>query len=393
MSIHLDKKISLVKDKTIALVLDGFINGLGIVRSLKVDTSIYTVVLCKKGSALAVSNKVDLVFYYHSNEEFISLLQKLSNVAGLVIPYYCNDENLKAICKEAQHLKQFKLFPFDLDILTKEKQLELCKELGINIPSTDFIQHETDFLSMFKEGTTYIIRPSFRRKNEKLFKAKISQELETLLVYINKCLILDIPAVVSEYIPGDDTTLYTLGGYAHDGELVCPFTGRKISQRPRYNGVASIAEAIECPEIETIGKTFLKRISFTGIFQIEFKYNAQNDTYYFIEFNPRNWSWGYVATNQGRNLPLHKFYIESNSGKDAFTAGNPPRGVTSYFWAEGILYNLIIDRWFGVLPIAFKHLLSRKLTYAIYHKNDPKPFFKYLHNTLFFGLRLRKELR
>ena len=394
MSINLDKKLSLVKDKTIALVLDGFINGLGIVRSLKVDPTIYTVVICKKGAALGVSNKVDLVFNYASNDEFLSHLKAINNAAKLVIPYYCNDENLKTIFKEAQHLENFKLFPFDMDILTKEKQLELCKEIGITIPSTDFINNEADFLSMFQEGTSYIIRPSFRRKNEALFKAKISRDKQTLWIFINKCLLLDIPAVISEYIPGDDTTLYTLGGYAHKGNLVCPFTGRKISQRPRYNGVASIAEAIECLEIETIGKAFLKTISFTGIFQIEFKYNTQNNTYYFIEFNPRNWSWGYVATNQGRNLPLHKFYVETNSNKDASqNTGKAPLGFTSYFWSEGILYNLVIDRWFGVIPIAFKHLLSRKLTYAIYHKNDPKPFFRYLRNTLSFGLRLRKELR
>ena len=58
-----------LKNIEIALILDGFINGLGIVRSLKMAENIPVAILCKKGAALAQSNKIDFIFYYRDYKE------------------------------------------------------------------------------------------------------------------------------------------------------------------------------------------------------------------------------------------------------------------------------------------------------------------------------------
>lgn len=383
-------------NKDIALVMDGFINGYGIVRSLKKNNSIFIVVLCKKGAALSKSNLINACLTYETENELNNILVEVNSTAKSVVPYYCSDANLKIVLDLKSKLSRFYIHNLDEAILTKEHQLNIAEKVSIDIPQSWIIRTSSDIDNLIDPAETYIVKPTeAAANNQSLFKAKISNDKNTLLKYINKCIDANVPALLSIYIPGDDTSLYTFGGYAFNGELITPFAGKKISQRPRYNGVASMAESIEDNLLIEIGSRFIKEIAFTGIFQIEFKVVLEKNKYYFIEFNPRNWSWGYVATVNGKNLPLSKFQNETLLLKNkSFKKTELPKGKSNfYFWAEGIIYNLVIDKWFGIIPIALKKLMQNKVTFAFFNLKDPKPYFRYLTNLLLYALKLRKGLR
>ncbi|MDB4175822.1 hypothetical protein N9766_05655 [Flavobacteriaceae bacterium] len=381
------KEVSQTKNTKIALVLDGFINGLGIVRSLKKAKGITVAILCKKGAALAYSNHVDYIYYYDNDKEFEEQLFLINTSFTQVIPYYCKDNHLKKVFSLKEKLSNFKIFHFDLNLLEKNAQMLLCEKTNVRYPKSYFVSNEKEFDALAFEDITYIIKPVSSSK-ENPFKTKITSDIVLLKKYTMQCIALNIKAIISNYIPGDDRSLITLGGYSNNGMLEMSFCGRKIAQRPKNNGVASVAESINDTEIIEIGKKFLSVTTFTGIFQIEFKLSPDN-TYYFIEFNPRNWSWGYVSTIVGKNLALKKYNTETNNHIKDTTIAVP----NFYLWTEGVFYNLFKDKWLGGITRALKLLCTKKVTFAIFSWNDPKPFFKYLLNLILFAFKLRKEIR
>lgn len=376
-----------LKNIEIALILDGFINGLGIVRSLKMAENIPVAILCKKGAALAQSNKIDFIFYYRDYKEFEQQLLKINEIFKSVIPYYCKDNHLKIVFDLKDVLTNFKIYDFDLTLLEKNAQIELCQKTKVLYPRSYFVSSMQEFDALQLKDKTYIIKPvSSNSKNP--FKTKISSNIEELKKYAMQCIDLEIKAIISHYIPGDDKSLITLGGYSNNGKLQKYFCGRKIAQRPKNNGVASVAESITDSEIIEIGKKFLSGTTFTGIFQIEYKRSPDNQ-YYFIEFNPRNWSWGYVATISGKNLAVEKYITETKIKTKVRELATP----NFYLWTEGVFYNLIKDRWLGGISRGLKLLFTKRVTFAIFSWNDPKPFFSYLKNLILFSLKLRKEIR
>jgi hypothetical protein len=92
----------------------------------------------------------------------------------------------------------------------------------------------------------------------------------------------------------------------------------------------------------------------------------------------------------GRNFVLTKYYKETKSLKEAPNKGEP----NFYFWLEGIFYNLVLDRWIGILPRVFKLLFSKKrITHAVFSRKDPLPYFISWRNLLLYFLGLRKTKR
>lgn len=381
-------KIDSLKGKTIALILDGFINGLGVLRSLK-DEKIDVVTLSEKGAVIQSSKYSNINLSYKDEDDFIEILLYINEVINLAIPYYCKDYNLVLLSSLKQKLHNYSIYRITSDIFEKGKQQEIAKKIGLLVPESKIIKKKADFDEINFKNKEYIIKPIQTDSTKDLFKTKISSDKKTLSFYAKKCNDSGVDALISEYIKGDDTHLLTFGGYSFKGECISKFTGRKISQRPRFNGVASIAESISDKELMKLGEKFIKEIDFTGIFQIEFKIDHSKN-YYFIEFNPRNWSWGNVASKSGRNLPLAKFLTETNQKY----IDEKIQTHNTYVWFEGVLYNLIIDKWFGILKTFFLLIFSKKTkNYAIFDKNDVKPFFYYIKNTFFYFLKLRKKLR
>lgn len=381
-----NKDISKLSNKTIALVLDGFINGLGVARSLKVDKEIMVVGVTWNGSPLSYSNAVDYNFNYDEHNELLDILIEINKVALKVIPFYCSDRNVQLLWANKSKLDRFSIPYSNLELLEKNEQIRICDNVGILVPKSWTI---TDLhqIKDVEDGLVYIVKPTTQSPSNP-FKTKITQSKAVLTEFCNKCLSQGIDALVSEYIPGDDRKIVVCGGYSEKGKVFVYYTGGKISQRPKGNGVASMAQTIERPELMELVAPFLTYIDYTGIFHFELKEGIDGN-YYFIELNTRNWSWGYTATMRGRNIILTKYYKESKSLKEAPNIGVP----NFYFWLEGIFYNLVRDRWLGVLPRVLKLLFSKRITHAVFSRKDPLPYFISWRNLLLYFLRLRKNKR
>jgi len=96
---------------------------------------------------------------------------------------------------------------------------------------------------------------------------------------------------------------------------------RKIRQFPADFGICSFGEVADCEIIKDYTLRFIKEINYRGLGEMEFKYDARDGKYKFIELNPRSNHWISVTTANGNNLPLAQY--EDFAGKVARQPRHP----------------------------------------------------------------------
>ena len=117
-----------------------------------------------------------------------------------------------------------------------------------------------------------------------------------------------------------------IGVYADKQSTVrAVFSGRKVRGYPVEYGNCFAGESYWVEELVEQSKKIVKLLGYTGIAEIEYKYNSVDGKYYLIEMNPRTWSWIGITPKTGVNLPLIAYkdmigeeipkYVEMNKSK------------------------------------------------------------------------------
>jgi D-aspartate ligase len=199
------------------------------------------------------------------------------------------------------------------DIFAKNWQYELAERVGVPIPrSLRFRAGEPPDLTGFR--FPLIIKPSSRTEavGGRAFRLQVVDDQAQLDAFLAQLAREHAGREfqLAENIPGDPTTLYTVGAYAdRSGKVLRTYTGRKLSQYPYTHGDASIAESLSVePRVVDQAVRLLEGARFHGISQVEFKYDARDDAYKLLEINGRSWSWIKLPAFSGVNLPAIQYY-------------------------------------------------------------------------------------
>ena len=384
----MDTKLNALRDMNIALIMDGGANGLGVIHSLSdFKDEIIIVALANSRSFAHKSKFVEHTFRYNTDQELKNLLFQINDTCKKIIPFPGSDKNFQHLIKLKEKLNRFSIFWKNEDnfLLGKEYQLEKAEQAGIDIPKSIIVANDKELKQLDIFNPPYIIKPSDGAGDRiGLFKAEITSERSVVEKWASKCFEKKQSALISEYIPGDDSCLLTFGGYAYKGQLLAHFTGRKLAQQPRYRGVSTISESYPIPELQALGASFVKTVNFTGIFQFEVKQSTANKKFYFIEFNPRNWVWGEVSTKNGTNLPYLKYKTElTNSIHKELPSNRTASAKVAYVSFKGVLINIFKDKWLGILSLLTSIFFSnRKIVFSVFKPNDLKPFFQFISVSL-----------
>jgi predicted ATP-grasp superfamily ATP-dependent carboligase len=187
----------------------------------------------------------------------------------------------------------------------------------------------------------------------------------------------DARGLLQELVSGDDDCLFIAACYFdRDSNFVAGFNTRKLLQAPARFGTGCIVQGIDRPELFDPTIRLLKEIGFTGIAEVEYKWDAAHGIYQLIEINPRSWDQhrlgkfagvdlAYLAYCDHAGLPMPQVRHVPSSRKwiaeDAFIAE-----AARLLWRR--------DRRFWDLC----RLLRGKRTYAIWSLRDPLPFMMYM---------------
>jgi D-aspartate ligase len=234
---------------------------------------------------------------------FAEALRALGDELGGDVPIFpARDEDLNALARNAPSLGNRFLCPFPPwealgPIQEKRFQVTRAAELGLEIPVTaDDPSEALRFPVLVKPSQPAGFR---RRFGGQALVCRDRRELEAAFESARQ-----FDPLIQEVIPGDDRNLFTLGAYIdRRGVPLGVFCGRKLRQTPRSVGTCRVGESLWVDSVVDQGLRLLNGLEFAGIAQVEFKYDARDGKFKFIEINPRLWQWHENAAICGVDLP------------------------------------------------------------------------------------------
>lgn len=185
-----------------------------------------------------------------------------------------------------------------------------------------------------------------------------------------------------EYIPGDDTCLWSYHGFADEnGEVLVSFVGRKIRTYPAGNGESAYIEIAGDESLEEVGRGVAARCPIKGVFKMDFKRDPRDGRWHLLEINGRFNLWNYLGAANGVNL-MAVAYAYLVDG----IAPAPQRAAHAYRWlslrldfkayrelaARG---ELGLARWLG-------SLVRSRNVYNVFAWRDPGPWLAFWRERL-----------
>lgn len=274
------------------------------------------------------------------------------------------------------------------NIYIKKNSYQLAKSIGIDIP-VSFFPANIDELMELEIPFPAVIKPSIRdhlyqKERIKAYCVNNREELEK--TYRHVCQLIDpSEIVVQDMIPGGANVLYSFCPFFKNGEVITSITAKRSRQHPMTFGHAStFAELVSIPELKQAAIKFLRATGYYGLCEVEFMFDKRDNTYKFLEINPRIWGWHSLAIAAGANLP-HLLYSDM-TGLPMETCSP----VDTLKWVRlttdipTVIGELLNGRM--CLKDYFNSMKGNK-TYAVFSKHDPAPFFAELFLLPYLALK------
>lgn len=176
-------------------------------------------------------------------------------------------------------------------IVNKRFQYSIAEAAGIALPKTLFPQ-SLEEAQLCASEITY---PCILKPYSYMGRKTIKKGKKVILIHSSSQLLEEFSRVhtqvaeflVQEVIPGEDSALF--GYYAFwdvDGRERAWMTKQKLRQQSAF-GDGSFQVTVDAPEVAGLSRQFLGGIQYRGFVSIEFKLDPRDQTYRFIEMNPR----------------------------------------------------------------------------------------------------------
>jgi len=366
--------------KYCCVVLGGYVNGYGIISELysKIDDDI---ILFDSHKLLASkSNKIkDFKFINDDANALKEALKDLKKEYDKLIIFPTSDNDLENLYTIYDEIKEFSFIPLNKETyknsIKKDFQYKVCKNLSLPIPNSVILKKGDDIKNRV-ESLLYpiIIKPTIREDHQKdVFRNIIlnsTKELNRNIDRLNYFLNQNIEFLVSEFIPGDDATLYSHVGYrTKSGKIVEDWIGHKLSQYPKSFGVVSVG-INEAPEIvREQSKMILSKLNIHGLFQTEFKYDHRDKKYKLMEVNLRSMMWNKIGYTSGV-YTNYALYLDALS--KPFKREKKEQKKRCFIYMKHEILNLLQTKKY--FKKFLSHILCKRKTFAIFDSKDIKPF-------------------
>jgi predicted ATP-grasp superfamily ATP-dependent carboligase len=325
-----------MNEPALAVVLACGVNGLGAVRSLaraRIPTLVVTpsatdpVVHSRHARKHVLRNAADPL------PEMLRLLRGLDERPAVVLP--ASDYFVHLLAEHRAALAETCRFAMpDNDLLAvfrdKARETRFVSATGVPLPRTvqELPPAPAELLRTL--GLPILLKPRttedklwFGRKN---FLATSAEELEAVYRAHGGEL---RRLLAQECIPGEDPTLWVCDCvFDRRSELVGAFTFRKLSTAPAHMGVTSLGVSERNAELTELVAALGKKLGYIGPADIDFKYDARDGRYKYLEINPRIGMCNYFGTRCGVNTVRDAYLVAA--GADV-----PPRAGRQ---KEGVVY-------------------------------------------------------
>jgi D-aspartate ligase len=370
----------------LAIVVGGFVNGLGLARALFALGRRVIVITTQPFDMAQYS--VCVSEHYHvadsdgQPDRLAGFLRQHAKEWSGAAVFPTNDETLTCMSLFHEELAPwFRLIIPPLEsmpyILEKTRMAEAARNVGMVLP----ISYGPAVESVMSHPSLkypVVVKPvkacelATKTGRKVIVACNISELAECIRMLANE----EVAAEVYDLVPGPDSQIYAYCVYLDKhGNPLAECTVRKLRQSPPFFGIARVAELN--PNIGLLREQsieLLRRIRFRGIGVAEFKLDQRDGSFRFFEINGRSVTYNSLlrqAKMDIAQLALADFV--EGSAKPVQTELWP--GVWIHLHAD-VLRSL--QNW-RVEQLGLGEYIrpyGRKKTFAVWSSKDPKPFFR-----------------
>jgi len=373
------------------IVLGGHVQGYGIVRVFG-ENGIPSVVVDTTRYNIARHSKYCIKFLHSSYEEIIDLLvylgQEKEYSNWLLFP--TDDYYVRLLSQNKNVLsKYFTVTVDDWEVIklffNKRYSYPLAESVSVPIPKT-FYPNSIDDLKNIEKEVAYpcILKPAIMLDFYRYFKKKVfvCNNIEELYANYKQALKIIKPEeiLVQEVIPGNSEHQYSVGIFFDRNKSYNYLVGRRKRQHPiDFGNATTFAATVEIPILIDYAHKILEKANFFGLCEVEFKYDARDNKYKFLEVNPRTWKWHLISEKAGIPFLMSIYY---------YFDGNPIYKVDyqQASWQD-ILTDMVV-----IFQLKLKNLYKKEdkvdRIHAVFNKKDISPF---LHQILLLPYNILKR--
>lgn len=313
-----------------------------------------------------------------------------------LILYPTGDECVVFIGEYHEELSKYYTFsrlnPEILELfLNKACFYEACLQHGLPAPATYIPEKPSDLGEIAKKlSFPCIVKPKYYHRwaiqhgLTKVIYCKDASELLNCRYDLSE----DITEfIVQEVIDGSEEDIYVVAGYFDRNSMPHGlFVGRKIRQYPVGFGTTTMIKTAFVPELKERSVTFLQKVNYQGLVDVEYKYDKRANTFYIVEINPRLGRWYGIVEAAGHDTVYYS-YLDLTDQPIPHDSAKPGK-VTWAFVSRDVLSVLKNKRW-HTLDVFRSYAGPR--TWCIWAKDDTKPFFAYFAEIINKSLKLLRQ--
>jgi len=181
----------------------------------------------------------------------------------------------------------------------KRRMNARAAELGIAVPVTCYPRSRDELAAEIEAGTLrfpVVLKPTVRDSRNAFVQAKAwrADDMRTLCARYDAAVALvgTDSVMVQELIAGDGRTQFSYAAVWDGGAPVGALVARRGRQYPvDFGFTSSFVETIAQPDVEAAACRFLRSLDYSGLVEIEFKYDARDARYKILDVNTRAWTW------------------------------------------------------------------------------------------------------
>jgi D-aspartate ligase len=288
------------------------------------------------------------------------------------------DEEVRLVAQQRAMLEQaYRVVtpPWDIVRVACDKRLtdEHARAVGVDSPWTRYPRDREEAAALDCRFPV-ILKPRIHRGCNAFVAAKawrVDDRAALLSRYDAAAALVGPDAIaVQELISGGGDVQFSYAALWSEGAPVASLVARRSRQYPVDFGFTStLVETIERPAIEEAASRFLLPLRFSGLVELEFKYDARDSRYKLLDVNPRLWTWIALAGAAGVDLPWMQWRLAHGQSVA------PARGLAGVRWAHASrdIVSAVQQMASGVLAPRDYFASPRSTTFAAFAADDPLP--------------------
>ncbi len=266
--------------------------------------------------------------------------------------------------------------PWEIVRWAHDKRLtyQRAAALGIDHPQCYHLRDLQD-VAQFDGRFPVVLKPAVREEKNAFTRAKAwrCDDRASLSARYQQAaaLVGGEGIVLQELIPGGGSAQLSCAGVWSRGAPVASLVARRTRQYPiEFGYTSTFVETVEQSEVEDAACRFLRSLDYSGLAEVEFKYDRRDGRYKLLDVNARAWTWSALGPLAGVDFAYVLWQVARGE------AIEPSRGRAGVAWMHGVRdvvaagQEMLAGR--RSLP-SYLDGWRKPLVFAAFAKDDPLP--------------------